>query len=247
MNRIEVSAFSGRCGFDPLSFFRERYSICILPVGSDAAAASYFEAVNREQAPICHRCASIDLGNSFVDLPIDSKVWESRLMNLGKLTSETKYSPCSLSRLFYAVKIEDYDDPKDGDYFLYSMKSPRPFCYSPGSVLAVVSGRIKDKQGWSWVDRMCKEGRHQGFIAPSTVSESTPHVHSLRARSIGSESADFDIIRSWIETCRRGHKNNCLEVASSTWGLKDLKLIDCEQRRIVAALRSNKYSALSYV
>lgn len=209
--------------------------------GNDAAADTHLEAMYEEQAPLCHRCSSIDVDSLFVDL--GNVALGQRVMDLGKLTPETQFSSCPLCRLFYESKIEYYGSVENDNYFLYLVPWPRPrISLSRGCVLAVVSERIKYEPGKLWSELEHRFGQSQGFIATSTASKPAPHVRSLRARSIDSKSVDFDLIRSWIRVCRREHKNECLEVTSSTSGLKDLKLIDCEQRRIVAASPSNKYS-----
>jgi hypothetical protein len=86
-----------------------------------------------------------------------------------------------------------------------------------------------------------------GFIAYSSASRTAPHISSLRAQSIDAISIDFDIIRGWIQHCDREHTKQCTQFEPSASSLKELKLIDCEQRRIVPALPTYQYSALSYV
>ncbi|KAJ6277970.1 heterokaryon incompatibility protein-domain-containing protein [Bipolaris maydis] len=84
----------------------------------------------------------------------------------------------------------------------------------------------------SW-NRSMLNGKNSGFIASSIAPGSNPHRFSIRARSIGARSIDFDIVRDWMRFCIEGHTKQCL--------------IDCEQQRIVQSLPSAKYSALSYI
>ena len=144
------------------------------------------------------------------------------------------------------MKIQGDDNLEDEDYALYSTSPPSPSASDAGSVVAVARGASKCRQRSSWFKVMFK-GKSSGFIASSMASGSAPHIYSLRARSIDARSIDFDIIRGRMRLCIGKHMKQCVQAAPSTLDLKDLKLIDCEQRRIIQALPSNKYSALSYV
>ncbi|KAH7559183.1 hypothetical protein BM1_04120 [Bipolaris maydis] len=48
-------------------------------------------------------------------------------------------------------------------------------------------------------------GKNSGFIASSIAPGSNPHRFSIRARSIGARSIDFDIVRDWMRFCIEGH------------------------------------------
>ncbi|KAF2115799.1 heterokaryon incompatibility protein-domain-containing protein [Lophiotrema nucula] len=60
-----------------------------------------------------------------------------------------------------------------------------------------------------------------------------------------SECVDFDMIKSWASTCDDEHDENCKP--TSTASIKQLKVIDCVERVIVAAPTDCEYVALSYV
>jgi hypothetical protein len=112
--------------------------------------------------------------------------------------------------------------------------------YYEGSVLSVVEETHK-----SWKDTLWENGKYHA-IASSIMPNNDSDAHSLQARSVDARSLNFDIMRGWIKMCNEHRKRGCIQVASAL-GLKDLKLIDCEQRRIVPGLPSYEYSALSYV
>jgi len=169
-----------------------------------------------------------------------------KLMALGELGEEAELSSCSLCRLFHAVRIQDAVRVKD--YALYCLEPPDPY-ERHGTVLAVGQDKFALNSEWEdmWAKYALHDGASCGFIASSIASKIAPHVHSLRAQSIDAVSIDFDIIRGWIQHCGREHIEQCTEVQSSALSPKQLKLIDCEQRRIVPALPKYEYSALSYV
>lgn len=202
------------------------------------------EVAHREEAILCSRCPNIDVEHLFIKLKVRKP--RQKFMNLGKLGPETELSPCLLCRLFYAVKIQNDEDLEDYDYVLYSTHPPLPWVCDARSVLAVVRGASKCRQEASWA-RVVQNGRLSRFIASSIAPGSNPHIASLRARSIDAISLDFDVIRGWMRLCIGKHAKQCVQATSSTSDLKDLKLIDCEQRRIIQALSSTKYSALSYI
>ena len=203
------------------------------------------KAVRREQTILCSRCSTIDVEGLFIDLK--NKERGQKVMNLGKLGPETELLPCPLCRLFYPVRIQNDDNLEDNDYVLYSTNPPSPNAFNAGTVLAVARGMTKGRQGMSWVRHIHRIGKSNGFIASSRTSESVLPANSLRARAIDTRSIDFDVIRGWLRLCIAKHTKQCVQVAPSASGLKNLELIDCEQRRIIQALPSDKYSALSYV
>ena len=196
------------------------------------------ETVCQESSSLCSRCSSIDVESLFVDL---EKHHIKKVMSLGELGEEAELSSCALCRLFHAVSQQGSAGTKD--CALYCTWSPDPYQLGVGTVLAVA----RDIGGLSTMKRTFRDGASGGFIACSSASKTAPHVHSLRARYIDAISIDFDIIRGWIQHCGRWHKNQCTQVESSASRLKELKLIDCEQRRIVPALPTYEYAALSYV
>ena len=208
------------------------------------------KTVCQESSSLCSRCLSIDVDSIFVDLyPEGAK----RLMTLGKLGVEAELSSCSLCRLFYAVRIRG--NTPSQDYALYCIKHPAPYSIKVGTVLAVA----KDRSGlgtkyeqhpvYEYILMMLalEGGASCGFITCSSTSKTAPPVNSLLAQSIDATSINFDFIRGWIQHCGREHTKQCTQVESSASSPRDLKLIDCEQRRIVPALPTYVYSALSYV
>jgi hypothetical protein len=207
-------------------------------------------AVCPEPISLCSRCSSIDIESLFVGLGVQEKA--IKLMDLGKLGTEAELSSCSLCRLFHTSKVLDDDRQAVSDYALYLTYPPPPNTRWDGSVLAVVqeTNKLKDDFKYrkpTWVEKIHRIGAFTGFIACSGASKTGYHAHSLRARTIDARSIDFDIIRGWMQQCDREHTKRCHRIESSGSRLKDLKLIDCERRRIVAALPSYEYSSLSYV
>lgn len=202
------------------------------------------ETVRQESSGLCSRCSSIDVESLFVDLDRQDV---KKLMTLGELGVEAELSSCSLCRLFYAVRIQGSARIKN--YALYCMEPPGPYRSGNGTVLAVARDDFgsPDRYGLFMMTKTFRDGASCGFIACSSASKTAPYVHSLRAQSIDAISIDFDIIRGWIQRCGREHTKQCTQTESSASSLKELKLIDCEQRRIVPALPTYEYSALSYV
>jgi hypothetical protein len=202
------------------------------------------EPVCQESSSLCSRCSSIDVKGLFVDL---ERKHLKKLMTLGELGVEAELSSCSLCRLFHAVRIQGRARTKH--YALYCIEPPNPYHINNGTVLAVAQDKfgLGDEYGYILMMATLKDGASCGFIACSNASRTAPHVNSLRARSIDAISIDFDIIRGWIQHCGREHTKQCTQVDSSALSIRELKLIDCEQRRIVPALPTYEYSALSYL
>jgi hypothetical protein len=203
------------------------------------------ETVCQKSSSLCCRCSSIDVEGLFVDLDRQDM---KKLMTLGKLGVKAELSTCSLCRLFYAVRIQGSVQTKK--YALYCIDPPDPYHIKDGTVLAVareVKFGLDSQHGYTFMMTTLGDGAFCGFIACSSASRTAPHISSLRAQSIDAISIDFDIIRGWIEHCGQEHTKQCTQVESSASSLKELKLIDCKQRRIVPALPTYEYSALSYV
>jgi len=202
------------------------------------------ETVRQESSSLCSRCSSIDVESLFVDLA-GRRI--KRLMTLGELGVESELSSCSLCRLFHAVRIHGSDWIEN--YALYCVEVEAAYGFGYGTVLAVARDDLEfpGEYGLLMMRRMLREDASGGFIACSSASKTAPYVNSLRAQSIDAISIDFDIIRGWLHRCGREHTKRCTQVESSTSSLKELKLIDCEQRRIVPALPTYRYAALSYV
>jgi hypothetical protein len=57
------------------------------------------------------------------------------------------------------------------------------------------------------------------------------------------ETCDFDLIRSWLERCRKSHSDPTLKASN----VPHLRVIDVEAMCVVAAPHSCRYAALSYV
>jgi hypothetical protein len=205
---------------------------------------TFEEMVCQESSSLCSRCLSIDVEGLFVDL---ERQHMKKLMTLGELGVEAELSSCSLCRLFHAVRIQGSARVKN--YALYCIEPPDPYHASNGTVLAVARDKfgLGAEYGYMLMHATLEDGASCGFIACSSASRPAPHIKSLRAQSIHAISIDFDIIRGWIQHCGREHTKQCTQVESSASSLKELKLIDCEQRRIVPALPTYEYSALSYV
>ena len=203
------------------------------------------ETVCQESSSLCSRCSAIDIESLFVDLhPEDMK----KLMTLGKLGVEAELSSCSLCRLFHAVRQRV--SAQTENYALYCISLLDFWPTKRGTVLVVTRDNLclPDRYGRLAVMSTLGDEASSHYIACSSASKTAPHVHSLRARYIDAASIDFDIIRGWIQQCVREHtKQCCIQVGSPASNLKELKLIDCEQRRIVPALPTYEYSALSYV
>ncbi|KAH6875065.1 heterokaryon incompatibility protein-domain-containing protein [Alternaria rosae] len=210
------------------------------------------ETVRQESSSLCSRCSSIDVESLFVDLETQ---YMKQMMTLGELGVEAELSSCSLCRLFHAVRIQGSPLIKNHalikNYALYCIFPPNPYHTKDGTVLAVARDKFElgPKYEFALIMSTQEEGASCGFIACSSASRTAPHVNSLRAQSIDAISIDFDIIRGWIQRCGREHTGwrQCTQVESSALSPKELKLIDCEQRRIVPALPTYDYSALSYV
>lgn len=166
-----------------------------------------------------------------------------KLMRLGKLGIEAELSSCSLCRLFHAARIQDDDNPSVDTYNLYLTHSP--------------SQRATDHTVWGRLVFAIAKGSRSihleyekafpAFIAHSEGLDTVPHAHSLRGRAIDTRAINFNILRRWIELCDQQHEGRCTQVEQSASSLEDMKLIDCELRRIVPALPSYRFSALSYV
>jgi len=202
------------------------------------------ETVRQESSSLCSRCSSIDVESLFVDL---GRRHMKKLITLGELGVEAELSSCSLCRLFHAVRIQGSAQTRN--YALYCTEPRDPYHIKNGTVLAVAQDKFAPDPDFAemFAKLTFNDGASCGFIACSSASMTAPHVHSLRAQSIDAVSIDFDIIRGWIQHCGREHTEQCTQFESSALSLKELKLIDCEQRRIVPALPTYEYSALSYV
>jgi hypothetical protein len=85
--------------------------------------------------------------------------------------------------------------------------------------------------------------RETGFIC--SLKDSSPPNFRFQGRLIDPKVADFDLIRSWLQTCRTCHTRLCgLESVEHVPGFK---IIDCETRHIIQPTKSVEYLALSYV
>ena len=163
-----------------------------------------------------------------------------KVKDLGILDSTLQHSPCPLCRLFAAVRMRRAHDADQGYYYLYSLRPPHPFNWIGGSVLAVV-GRDDYELQRKLHDRHVPNVR---CISCATTGLSTAHRNSLPLRRIQPSSIDYSLVREWIRTCEASHKQQCCVPGPAP---KALKLIDCENRRILRALPQWKYSALSYM
>lgn len=202
-------------------------------------------AAYREPAAYCFRCSSIDFEEIF-----NYDLWGAalKLRDLGQLEAQAELSSCPLCRLFRAARIQE-DDISPSDHFtLYLSPPPRPYRESEGLVLTVARafGAKQDPVTFTEDIRRRME-TSSGFITYSEASETGPHRHALRGRSIDAGAIDFDILRGWVQDCVRVHSYDCIQIESSGSIIRQMKLIDCERRQIVPALTTYEYCALSYV
>ena len=197
---------------------------------------------HRDDNYLCFRCAAINL-----DAVFSCRVRRdigSLIIRLGDFDEIWKKSTCVLCRLFAAVRP---DSP--GPYDLYAFSSRRleflPYEYYSGN--GKVNG-INDTTLLAVIERpksvLCSGDlnslRETGFICSLKTSRQQFH-----GRVLNTEVADFNLARKWLAFCRKHHTRLC--DLQDPMHLPCLKLIDCENRRIVSGTEDSQYLALSYV
>ena len=93
-----------------------------------------------------------------------------------------------------------------------------------------------------WADQHHHSQAHYstlGFIHPNSECE------DFKPRKIVSESIDWRMVRSWLDTCRDQHSIDCSECVGRN--LLGFEVIDCNVGHTVSAPEGCVYVALSYV
>lgn len=193
---------------------------------------------------LCDRCKRIDFEDAF---KMCDSVQGRPIIDLN-VNKKMKESACALCRMFYAVHVPDRPGNKPhgqrshlrafSEYAISSKRKNHRSRTDKSVALAVAPG---SRNAWR------KESRYlclaHGFIACiSTLFFSQSLFRGLRVDPV---TADFDLMRRWLRSCKKYHKNYC---EKKTFNRPfPLRYINYSNRRIVEVSEHDKYITLSYV
>jgi hypothetical protein len=172
----------------------------------------------------------------------EDKLWHDLMLISRHGPVETMTCPlCRISRNFESLKgalteelIEELHlgyDPEWAQSFHREDALLPTYGFSNGSQTEVLL------QQHTWVSQWAK---------PSIlISRESYERTKARLEPMFPQEAALSLAKGWIETCGLQHEALCLPSYQST--LRDLRVIDCENRKIVAAPPQCKFVALSYV
>ncbi|RYP73975.1 hypothetical protein DL771_003286 [Monosporascus sp. 5C6A] len=212
---------------------------------------------NRRNAELCETCKKIakDFDKIFTaHVPHRNQGTPRR-----KIAPPSETSPCSLCRFFSQMKIDPhYDEGAVGedlrsqsygpqDWYLRAFSAQGLFglskdcSFSDTCLFAVVRGKW-----WWWEGSDAFREQMNRFILP-TRWPAFGDEDRFFGRLVPAR-LDYDLVRSWMDTCDSMHKRICRTPRGSNKDLpKGFRVIDCETRRIVPAPEVCDYVALSYL
>lgn len=198
---------------------------------------------------ICDNCSSLNVDDLFATF--SPAVTFRQVTDLGTLNLTNSAQSCDGCQFFRAVKVDSVSPFLSDSYTLCSRRAPFKFLADPDrenvQVLCVVKFPAPDHAP-GFRDRDLQATiEHQGFIASTTPQELQLPQTSPRARLVQPDRVNIHIIREWIDLCHQQHGNTCSAYISSSEKPINLRLIDCETRKIVDARSDVSYAALSYV
>lgn len=222
---------------------------------------------------LCHKCARHDL-RKLLERPSSSSrrgTWNR------KIGVPDKSAPCGLCRLFAhmlpdhtppeELQIHDVGYTSGSDYtlrnyqrwqedgqphFLKVFSANAMFgikggsstgCKVDGGVLMVEPGWTKDyyeKVQHPWK----RTTREVGFML---LEDNSANPKPYTGRRIEASRIDWKLITSWLDLCKLRHLGTCGSTRSAGPQDFEMKVIDCQTRKIVAWQETMPYIALSYV
>jgi len=195
---------------------------------------------------VCSRCLAIDLDSAF-NVKVEG-LYGTFITELGSSPEPLETSSCGFCHLLAEVRP---DSPGPFDLYAFSSKLfeievSKHFGHPriPGlhdTVLLSVIERREHKLANR--DQTLERLRETGYIC--SLMDLHPSQFKFRGRLLNAEIADFDLIKTWLQTCRTYHTRLCsLEIVAPVPGFK---VIDCITRNIIHLTRDSEYLALSYV
>ena len=190
---------------------------------------------------LCQRCGSLDLDDLLSDKNSMKSLVSHRVMKLRKLGVRLKDGKCPLCKLFNRMKPNSQDEALNPYFALHLVRPPGLIPLSFGQALAVSSSASKDK-GFK-----ASHMEETGVIGEVHTEEPPGSRQALLVRSLDQCSIDFKVIHGWRDTCKDMHGSKCGRSPSTAPRLMELKMIDCETKKVVSWPQQAKYAALSYV
>ena len=195
-----------------------------------------------EDRNLCTRCAELDIKTIFLDKP---KTFRGKLiMNLGDATPSQLSTSCSLCQLLIAMTPKDPQiEGKKEEYGLFALPGQILDTYK-GMVDTVLLGvlRLADFRMGNSKRRIQISLESTGLIGKF---DSLDSATGFRLRSLQSASLDFDILRTWLNLCVGFHTKICGKPSKTP--MHRLKVIHCNERKVIPAPSGCRYLTLSYL
>ncbi|KAH9234676.1 hypothetical protein K456DRAFT_52872 [Colletotrichum gloeosporioides 23] len=118
-----------------------------------------------------------------------------------------------------------------------------PKCWAPTAYQQIGRDGIENAFYISAVPATPPDEKASKMISP-LVCVSGSGISGLFEPRLTSHFVDFDLVKTWIQTCNEHHPQ-CLK--NQNRPTPHIRLIDCVERRIIRAERGSRYVALSYV
>ena len=204
---------------------------------------------------ICYECSKIPWDTLFgpeIRLEPDIGVWYDPVWHKSKVDLKTE---CRICRFFAKVLKDSFHGTENGRCFAITCHYAAGLGLDlPSAFLEVehfemkhsdyYGGVVLSCQPTSQVTRKVLEKAFTGY----KFNRDLPTVKKPLldpGQTLFPADVNVALLKSWLDVCIEKHDHQCRP--RPTDGLKDLKVIDCEHRRIVPAPPACRYAALSYV
>ena len=195
----------------------------------------------QNRGTLCERCSGLDVSELLTSKKM--RIERHRVV-LRKLDSRIR-SLCPMCLLLASAASIQNENPEYNKYVLVARRHRLSLAGPNKIVIAVFESKSSDIQ---WTEEEVDDwGSRNGFITLATSASTFGRTGLLQARSINPNCVNLGLIREWINVCVKEHNNGCGKLSASNSTPAYLRLMDCEQRRVIRPLSCPPYAALSYV
>jgi hypothetical protein len=197
---------------------------------------------------LCERCEELDIDKIFAPMGRHSHKGND-VAALSYISEKSVTAPCSLCRLFAAIRVTDTAQLDYPDYRLQRMSfleaSPDVDRYAlPRNI------QVRDCICLAVVPRSTQIQRRLRFDCEETgliclIRPEAEKAALFNARVLQPDIVDFQLLKGWIAFCQQFHPTKC-KINKNNY-LSPLKVIDCRMRSVIEAPPNCMYAALSYV
>jgi len=203
---------------------------------------------------ICYECAKIPWDTLFgPEIRKEPEIgWYDEVFHRSKVDQKTE---CRICRFFAKVLKDCIRGTENGRRFEIShyyaaglgLDLPAAFLeveHSAPEHADYYGGVVLACQPTSQVTRKGLEKAFSGYLFPRDLPTVKKPLLDP-GQTLFPAGVNVALLKSWLDVCIEKHDHQCRPRPID--GLKDLKVIDCEHRRIVPVPPACRYAALSYV